>query len=114
MMQVKGALSYHGHDYTWKDLCNRTGTFALGWARLGWPYTFRRLVRDLVQPSRHLIVLDALARRRLVSWKEIVYPVAMCFIQYKWSRKHDKELAAATSGGTAWQGVTPPAVATTK
>ena len=114
MMQVKGALSYHGHDYSWKDLCSRTGTFALGWARLGWPYTFRRLLRDLVQPSRHLIVLDALVRRRLVSGKEIVYPVAMCFIQYKWSRKHAKELAAATSSGTEWQGVTPPAVATTK
>ena len=92
----------------------RGRTRRLGWARLGWPYTFRRLLRDLVQPSRHLIVLDALVRRRLVSWKEIVYPAAMCFIQYKWSRKHAKELTAATSSGTEWQGVTPPAVATTK
>jgi rhamnosyltransferase len=112
MMQVK-ALSYHGHDYTWKDLSNRTGTFALGWARLGWPYTFKRLLRDLVQPNRYLIVLNALVRRRLVSWKEIVYPVAMCFIQYKWSRKHEAEISAATNA-QAWQGVTPPAVATTK
>ena len=119
MMQVKGALSYHGHDYTWKDLSSRTGSFALGWARLGWPYTFGRLVRDLVQPSRHLIMLNALVRGRLVSWKEVVYPVAMCFIQYKWSRRHKAEPAAAavaTTNAAAWQGAKPPpaAVATTK
>ena len=118
MMQVKGALSYHGHDYTWKDLSSRTGSFALGWARLGWPYTFGRLVRDLVQPSRHLIMLNALVRGRLVSWKEAVYPVAMCFIQYKWSRRHKAEPAAATAATTnpaVWQvASTPPAVATTK
>src|SRR5689334_19565302 len=28
MVQVKGALSYHGHDYTWKQLYDRNGSFA--------------------------------------------------------------------------------------
>ncbi len=93
MTQVKGALSYHGHDYTWKDLCSRTGSFALGWARLGWPYTGTRLLRDLIQPSRYLVVLDALLRRKFVTWKEAVYPVAMCFMQYSWSRRLKAELA---------------------
>lgn len=87
MMQVKKALSFHGHDYTWKDLVNRTASFAFGWARLGWPYTARRLVRDLVQPSRYVVTADAFIRRELRSWKELVYPVAMCFMQYSGSRK---------------------------
>ena len=39
MKQVQGALSYHGHDYTWKQLYDRNGSFAMGWAQLGWPYT---------------------------------------------------------------------------
>ena len=52
MKQVKSALSYHGHDYTWKDLVNRTASLAFGWKELGWPYTGKRLVRDLVQQLR--------------------------------------------------------------
>lgn len=87
MIQVKHALSYHGHDYSWKDLHARTAGFATGWARLGWPYTFRRLLRDLAQPNRYLIVADALARRRLRTWKEVLYPLAMCFMQYAGSRR---------------------------
>jgi rhamnosyltransferase len=87
MMYVPQALSYHGHDYTWKELYNRNGSFALGWAQLGWPYTLGRLARDLMQPNRYLIALDAFMRRKLVSWKELLYPVAMCFIQYQWSRR---------------------------
>jgi rhamnosyltransferase len=87
MLYVEDALSYHGHDYTWKELYNRIGSFAMGWAQLGWPYTFRMLVRDLAQPSRYLIAIDAFMQRKLVSWKELVYPVAMCFIQYHGSRK---------------------------
>jgi rhamnosyltransferase len=87
MAQVKSALSYHGHDYTWKDLAGRTGGFAMGWAQLGWPYTFGRLMRDLAQPSRYLAMADAFINRRLRSWKELVFPVAMCFMQFAGSRK---------------------------
>lgn len=87
MLQVKEALSLHGHDYTWKDLKNRLGSFAAGWAELGWPYTARRLLRDLAQPSRYLITADAFLQRKLKSWKELVFPFAMCFIQYAGSRK---------------------------
>lgn len=87
MTQVKGALSYHGHDYTWKQLCDRNGSFAFGWAQLGWPYTTKRLLRDLLQPNRYLIIADALMRRKLRSWKEFLFPVAMCFIQWHGSRK---------------------------
>jgi glycosyltransferase involved in cell wall biosynthesis len=47
MMQVKDAISLHGHDYTWKQLNDRFGSFAMGWAELGWPYTLRRLRRLL-------------------------------------------------------------------
>src|SRR5438477_424906 len=36
MMQVKDALSYHGHDYTWKELSNRIASFSMGFARLGY------------------------------------------------------------------------------
>jgi len=87
MMYVPEALSYHGHDYTWKEIYNRNGSFAMGWAQLGWPYTFKRLLRDLTQPSRYLIAIDAFMQRKLVSWKEFLFPVAMCFIQYHGSRK---------------------------
>lgn len=87
MMYVREALSYHGHDYTWKELYNRNGSFAMGWAQLGWPYTFKRLLRDLMQPNRYLIAIDAFMQRKLVSWKELLYPVAMCFIQFHGSRK---------------------------
>jgi rhamnosyltransferase len=87
MMQVKEALSFHGHDYTWKDLSSRTASFAFGWARLGWPYTFQRLARDLIQPSRYLIVAQAFVKREIKTWKELVYPIAMCFMQYRGSRK---------------------------
>jgi len=87
MMQVKDAVSLHGHDYTWKQLNDRFGSFALGWAELGWPYTLRRLCRDLVQPSRYLETADAFLNRRLRSWKELVFPIAMCFMQYAGSRK---------------------------
>jgi rhamnosyltransferase len=87
MMQVKGALSWHGHDYTWKDLWNRNASFAMGWAKLGWPYTSKRLVRDLVQPSRYRETAEAFIQRKLRSWKELVYPFAMCFMQWAGSRK---------------------------
>lgn len=87
MMQVQGALSYHGHDYTWKQLYDRNGSFAMGWAQLGWPYTSRQLCRDLIQPSRYLIIVDAFMKRKLRSWKEFLFPVAMCFIQWHGSRK---------------------------
>jgi rhamnosyltransferase len=87
MMQVQGALSYHGHDYTWKQLYDRNGSFAMGWAQLGWPYTFRQLCRDLIQPSRYLIIVDAFMKRKLRSWKEFLFPIAMCFIQWHGSRK---------------------------
>ena len=87
MMQVRGALSYHGHDYTWKQLYDRNGSFAMGWAQLGWPYTFRQLLRDLAQPSRYSIIVDAFMRRKLRSWKEFFFPIAMCFIQWHGSRK---------------------------
>ena len=87
MMYVPEALSYHGHDYTWKELYNRNGSFAMGWAQLGWPYTFGRLVRDLMQPNRYRITIEAFMQRKLVSWKELVFPVAMCFMQYLGSRK---------------------------
>ena len=30
MMQVKEAVSLHGHDYTWKQLNDRFGSFATG------------------------------------------------------------------------------------
>jgi len=87
MQYVPQALSYHGHDYTWTELYNRNGSFAVGWASLGWPYTLRRLLRDLIQPSRYRIVIDAFMNRKLVSWKEFVYPVWMCVIQYRAGRK---------------------------
>ena len=87
MMQVKKALSYHGHDYTWKDLSNRIASFAFGWKTLGWPYTPWRLVRDLMQPTRYAETADALLKRRLRTWKELVYPFAMCFMQYRGSRR---------------------------
>jgi rhamnosyltransferase len=87
MTQVKGAVSFHGHDYTWKQLYDRNGSFAFGWKELGWPYTFGRLVRDLVQPNRYLIAVNAMMRRELVSWKEFLFPVAMCFMQWRGSRK---------------------------
>jgi rhamnosyltransferase len=87
MKYVAQALSFHGHDYTWKELFNRNGSFAMGWAQLGWPYTGRRLLRDLMQPNRYLIAVDAFMQRKLVSWKALIFPVAMCFIQYLGSRK---------------------------
>jgi rhamnosyltransferase len=87
MMQVKDAVSLHGHDYTWKQLNDRFGSFAMGWAELGWPYTFKRLMRDLVQPSRYLETVNAFMNRRLRSWKELAFPFAMCFMQYAGSRK---------------------------
>jgi rhamnosyltransferase len=87
MIQVKGALSYHGHDYTWKQLYDRNGSFAFGWKELGWPYTSRRLLRDLVQPSRYLIAVEAFMQRKLRSWKEFLFPVAMCFMQWHGSRR---------------------------
>ncbi len=87
MMQVKNAVSLHGHDYTWKQLTDRVGSFAMGWAELGWPYTFGRMVRDLLQPSRYIQTLGAFFTRQLRSWKELVFPFAMCWIQYSWSRR---------------------------
>jgi rhamnosyltransferase len=87
MMQVKDAVSLHGHDYSWKQLNDRFGSFAMGWAELGWPYTMRRLLRDLVQPSRYLETGNAFINRRLRSWKELLFPFAMCFMQYAGSRK---------------------------
>jgi len=87
MLQVKDAISLHGHDYTWKQLNDRFGSFAMGWAELGWPYTLRRLLRDLIQPSRYLETADAFFNRKLRSWKELVFPFAMCFMQYAGSRK---------------------------
>jgi rhamnosyltransferase len=87
MMQVKQAVSLHGHDYTWKQLHDRFGSFAMGWAELGWPYTMRRLLRDLVQPSRYLETAQAFMNRKLRSWKELLFPIAMCFMQYAGSRK---------------------------
>jgi rhamnosyltransferase len=87
MMQVEGAISYHGHDYTWKQLYDRNGSFAMGWAKLGWPYTFGHMIRDLMQPSRYLIAVDALMKRKVRSWKEFLFPVTMCFIQWHGSRK---------------------------
>jgi len=87
MMQVKEAVSLHGHDYTWKQLTDRVGSFSMGWAELGWPYTFGRMVRDLLQPSRYLQTLGAFFGRRLKTWKELAFPVAMCWVQYKWSKR---------------------------
>jgi rhamnosyltransferase len=87
MLYVEEALSYHGHDYTWREICNRNGSFAMGWAMLGWPYTAGRLLRDLTQPSRYRATVEAFMQRKLVSWKELVFPFAMCFIQYWGSRK---------------------------
>lgn len=87
MLQVRDAVSLHGHDYTWKQLNDRFGSFAMGWAQLGWPYTLRRLVRDLVQPSRWIETAQAFMGRKLRSWKELVFPFAMCFMQYFGSRK---------------------------
>jgi rhamnosyltransferase len=86
MVQVKEAVSYHGHDYTWQALRSRTESFAMGWAELGWPYTLRRLVRDLAQPSRYALPARAFLNRELRSWKELVYPLAMCFMQLRGSR----------------------------
>jgi hypothetical protein len=90
MLQVKDAVSLHGHDYSWKQLQDRFGSFAMGWAELGWPYTTRRLLRDLVQPSRYLETASAFMNRKLRSWKELVFPFAMCFMQYSGSRKAKK------------------------
>jgi hypothetical protein len=87
MLQVKDAVSLHGHDYTWKQLNDRVGSFAMGWAELGWPYTFRRMLRDLVQPNRYIETADAFMSRRLRSWKELLYPFAMCYMQWQGSRK---------------------------
>ncbi len=87
MLMVPAAVSVHGHDYTWKDIHNRLGSFAMGWAQLGWPYTSGRLLRDLAQPSRYRIPIEAFMKRKLVSWKELLFPVAMCFIQFLGSRK---------------------------
>jgi len=87
MHQVKDAVSLHGHDYTWKQLSDRVGSFAMGWAELGWPYTFRRMLRDLVQPNRYIETADAFINRRLRSWKELFYPFAMCYMQWQGSRK---------------------------
>lgn len=87
MKQVQGALSFHGHDYTWKQLVDRNGSFAFGFRQIGWPYTSKRLLRDLAQPSRYLIIARAFMRRELRSWKEFVFPLAMCFIQWHGSRK---------------------------
>jgi hypothetical protein len=86
MMQVKEALSYHGHDYTWKELSNRTASFAMGFARLGYPYTIWSLLRDLAQPSRYAITAQALLGKKLRTWKELAYPFAMCWMQYKGTR----------------------------
>ena len=94
MMQVKAALSYHGHDYTWKDLSNRTASFSMGFARLGHPYTIWSLLRDLMQPSRYAITAQALLSKKLRTWKEFAYPFAMCWMQYKGTRdalKADKQ-----------------------
>ena len=87
MAQVRDAVSLHGHDYTWKQLNDRFGSYAMGWAQLGWPYTLKRLLRDLVQPSRYIETAQAFMNRRLRTWKELVFPVAMCFMQYMGSRK---------------------------
>ena len=89
MVQVKGAMSFHGHDYTWKQLYDRNGSFAFGWKQLGWPYTSKTLLRDLVQPNRYFIIADALMKRKLRSWKEFFFPIAMCFIQWHGSRKRE-------------------------
>jgi len=86
MMQVKKALSYHGHDYTWKDLSNRTASFAMGFARLGHPYKTWSLLRDLMQPSRYAITAQALLSKKLRTWKEFTYPFAMCWMQYQGTR----------------------------
>ena len=86
MLQVKGALSYHGHDYTWKDLSNRTASFSMGFARLGYPYTLWSFLRDLIQPSRYAITAQALLGKKLRTWKEFSYPFAMCWMQYQGSR----------------------------
>jgi len=96
--QVKEAISFHGHDYTWKDLVARIDSFAEGWAKLGWPYTPARLIRDLLQPSRYLIVIDAFAKRKLRSWKEVLWQLAMCFVQYRGSRRVRPARQAADFG----------------
>jgi hypothetical protein len=59
----------------------------MGWAELGWPYTFGRMMRDLVQPSRYIETAHAFITRRLRSWKELLYPLAMCYMQWRGSRK---------------------------
>ena len=38
MRQVKEAVSLHGHDYTWKQLNDRFGSFAMGWASCSRPW----------------------------------------------------------------------------
>jgi glycosyltransferase involved in cell wall biosynthesis len=86
MVQVKEALSYHGHDYTWKELSNRIASFSMGFARLGYPYTVTTFLRDLLQPSRYAITAQALLSGKLKSWKELAYPLAMCWMQYQGSR----------------------------
>ncbi|HEV8605169.1 MAG TPA: glycosyltransferase family 2 protein [Tepidisphaeraceae bacterium] len=92
MTQVKAALSYHGHDYTWKELNNRTESFAMGFARLGHPYTLRHILRDLAQPSRYAITAEAFLGKKLKTFKELTYPFAMCWMQYKGSRKGAHEV----------------------
>jgi rhamnosyltransferase len=87
MLQVKDAVSLHGHDYSWKQLNDRFGSFAMGWAELGWPYTFRRMLRDLIQPSRYIETAGAFMTRRLRGWKELLFPFAMCYMQWRGSRK---------------------------
>ena len=94
MVQVKDAVSLHGHDYTWKQLGDRVGSFAMGWAELGWPYTLKHMLRDLRQPNRYLQPLRAFFNRELVSWKELAFPVAMCWMQYKWSKRGEAKRAA--------------------
>jgi hypothetical protein len=59
----------------------------MGWAELGWPYTFGRMVRDLLQPSRYLEPLRAFFNRELRGWKELLFPLAMCWMQYTWSKR---------------------------
>ena len=100
MAQVKDALSYHGHDYTWQALRSRTESFAMGWAQLGWPYTLKRLVRDLVQPSRYTATAEAFIKRELRSWKELAYPLAMCFMQYRGSRVGERKKRGQWSVGS--------------
>src|SRR5256885_1642764 len=63
MMQVKDAISLHGHDYRWKQLNDRFGSLAMGWGELGWPYALRGLLRDLIRPSRYVETASAFINR---------------------------------------------------